>query len=272
MAWIDVADLAAVAAAGRLVLRVEGRQILLTSTDRGLFATANRCPHEGYPLSEGTLQGCTLTCNWHNWKFDLASGETLVGGDRLRRYPVRIEAGRVWLELVEPPVAEQTRKVLDGLIQALGDRDQQRLVREAARLGRIGADPAGAVRAALVWAHDRLEYGTTHAFAAAPDWLRIHDDGRLDADVRLMALGEILGHIADDVAGSEDRFGFATNAVPWNAADFLAAIEREDEAAAVGLLRAALAQPAWPDDFAGALFGVGLQHYADFGHTMIYVA
>ncbi|HEV2675191.1 MAG TPA: hypothetical protein VGV37_11675, partial [Aliidongia sp.] len=93
-----------------------------------------------------------------------------------------------------------------------------------------------------------------------------------DADVRLMALGEILGHIADDVVGSEDRFGFATNAVPWSATDFLPAIEREDEAAAVGLLRAALAQPAWPDDFAGALFGVGLQHYADFGHTMIYVA
>ena len=136
MAWIDVADGAEAETAGRLVVRAGGRQILLTCTPQGLFATANRCPHEGYPLSEGTLQGCTLTCNWHNWKFDLASGETLVGGDRLRRYPVRTEAGRIWLDLAEPPAAERTAKVLDGLIQALHERDQQRLVRETARLDR----------------------------------------------------------------------------------------------------------------------------------------
>ena len=272
MAWIDVADGAEVETAGRLVVRAEGRQILLTSTPQGLFATANRCPHEGYPLSEGTLQGCTLTCNWHNWKFDLASGETLVGGDRLRRYPVRTEAGRIWLDLAEPPAAERTAKVLDGLIQALHERDQQRLVRETARLDRIGTDPAQAIRTALAWAHDRLEYGTTHAFAAAPDWLRLHDDGRLGADVRLMALGEILGHIADDVAGTETRFRFEPGTTSWDAARFLAAIEQEDEATAVGLLRGALAGPARPEDLAATLFGAGLLHYADFGHALIYVA
>jgi nitrite reductase/ring-hydroxylating ferredoxin subunit len=168
MAWIDVADDAALRAAGRLVVRVEGRQILLVSTGQGLFATANRCPHEGYPLSEGTLAGCTLTCNWHNWKFDLASGETLVGGDRLRRYPLRVEAGRVRLDLADPPVETRRAALLDGLVQALDNRDQQRQLREAARLDRLGADPVDAVRTALAWAHERLEFGTTHAFAAAP--------------------------------------------------------------------------------------------------------
>ena len=272
MTWIDVADEAGVRSAGRLVVRIEGRQILLTDTPQGLFATANRCPHEGYPLSEGTLQGCTLTCNWHNWKFDLASGETLVGGDRLRRYPVRIEAGRIWLDLAEPPAAERMVKVLNGLVQALEERDQQRLVRETARLDRIGVDPAQAIRTALAWAHERLEYGTTHAIAAAPDWLRLHGDPRLGADARLMALGEILSHLADDVAGTEPRFPFAPGTIAWDAARFLAAIEREDEADAVGLLRGALALPAWPEDLTAALFGAGLLHYADFGHALIYVA
>ena len=270
MAWIDVAATAEVIAAGRLVVRAEGRQILLSSTDRGLFATANRCPHEGYPLSEGTLAGCTLTCNWHNWKFDLASGETLVGGDRLRRYPVRIEAGRVWLDLVEPPVEERRAALLAGLIQALDDRDQQRLLRETARLDRIGVDPADAVRTALAWAHERLEYGTTHAFAAAPDWLRIHAHPGLGPDARLMALGEILGHIADDVAGADARFGFAVGTSPWDAAAFLEAVEREDEAAAIGLVRGALAIPGWPSDLGAALLTAALAHYADFGHSLIY--
>ncbi|MEO2091127.1 MAG: Rieske (2Fe-2S) protein, partial [Gemmataceae bacterium] len=37
-------------------------------------AISNRCPHEGYPLHQGVLKQCVLTCNWHNWKFDLRDG------------------------------------------------------------------------------------------------------------------------------------------------------------------------------------------------------
>src|SRR5262249_9052133 len=79
MTWIDALGHDELAAEGSAIVRHEGRQILLLRTEHGLFACANRCPHEGYPLSEGTLtDGCVLTCNWHNWKFDLASGATLV--------------------------------------------------------------------------------------------------------------------------------------------------------------------------------------------------
>ena len=272
MSWIDVADEAELRAAGRLVVRTEGRQILLVATDAGLFATANRCPHEGYPLSEGTLAGCTLTCNWHNWKFDLASGETLVGGDRLRRYPLRVEAGRISIELVEAPIEERRTALLDGLVQALADRDQQRQLRETARIERLGADPLDAVRTAIVWSHECLEYGTTHAYAAIPDWLRLQGDPALPAEARLMALGEILGHIGDDVAGADAKFGFWAGSAAWDAAAFRAAIEREHEAGAVGLLRGALALPAWPGDLPAALFAAALEHYADFGHSLIYVA
>ena len=67
---------------GRKVVRRDGKQILLIEAGERVFAIANRCPHEGYPLSEGTLSSdCLLTCNWHNWKFDLGTGETLVGRD-----------------------------------------------------------------------------------------------------------------------------------------------------------------------------------------------
>jgi len=270
MSWIDVAAEADLRAAGRLVVRTEGRQILLVATEQGLFATANRCPHEGYPLSEGTLAGCTLTCNWHNWKFDLASGETLVGGDRLRRYPIRLEAGRISIELVEAPVEERRAALLDGLVQALADRDQQRQLRETARLERLGTDPLDAVSTAIAWSHERLEYGTTHAYAAIPDWLRLQRDPSLPAEARLMALGEILGHIGDDVAGADARFGFTPETAPWDAEQFRTAIEREDEPTAISLLRGALGEPVWPADLRAALCGAALEHYADFGHSLIY--
>jgi hypothetical protein len=37
-----------------------------------VHAFDDKCPHQGYPLSQGTVAGCVLTCQWHNWKFDLA--------------------------------------------------------------------------------------------------------------------------------------------------------------------------------------------------------
>ena len=183
----------------RLSLRHEGRQILLLHTERGVFACANRCPHEGYPLSEGSLaDGCVLTCNWHNWKFDLASGATLVGGDQLPRYPVRLEAGRVWLDVSPPDPELRRQSALRGVAKALEDGDQQRLVRETARLVRLGTDPAEAVAIAVSWVAERLEFGTTHAIAGAPDWLHLSEQPGIGDAQRIAAVGEILGHIADD--------------------------------------------------------------------------
>jgi nitrite reductase/ring-hydroxylating ferredoxin subunit len=241
-----------------------------TDRERGLYACANRCPHEGYPLSEGVLtDGCVLTCNWHNWKFDLSSGETLVGGDALPRYPVRLQDGRIWLDITAPDPALRRQQVLAGLPRALQDNDAQRLVREAARLAGIGADPLDAVRAAVAWCAERLEFGTTHALAGAPDWLGLFDSPATGPDEKLAALGEILGHIADDARDGR-QFPFAPGSTPWSEPEFLATIEHEDEAAAVARLRGALAAGLDADDPLPALCTAALAHYADFGHSLIY--
>jgi len=273
MAWIDILPETELAArCGKAVVRHEGRQILVLQTDRGVFACPNRCPHEGYPLSEGMLtDGCILTCNWHNWKFDLASGETLVGGDRLTRFPTRLQDGRVWLDIVAPDPDERRREILRGVLKALEDVDQQRLVREVARLMRLGADPLDAVRAAVGWVAERLEFGTTHALAGAPDWIDLFDSATTGADEKLVALGEIVGHIADDA-----RLGkptpFPAGKASWSEPDFLAAIETEDEQAAIAMLRGALAAGIKPAALLPTLATAALSHYADFGHSLIYTS
>jgi nitrite reductase/ring-hydroxylating ferredoxin subunit len=271
MAWVDVAAAPDLDAQGRLVIRHEGRQILLLSTSAGLFACVNRCPHEGYPLREGTLSGgadaCVLTCNWHNWKFDLATGETLVGGDKLRRFPIRRQNDRILVEIVPDNKAERRAGILMGLARALRDDDRQREVREMARLMRVGLDPLDGIRHAIHWAHDRLEFGTTHAIAAAPDWLMLAK-GAAPEDA-LIAYGEILGHLGDD-ARDRNTYPFADGVSAWDAALFAAAIEAQDEAAAVRLMRGGLAEPLLPADWRRVLAKVALAHYADFGHALIY--
>lgn len=270
MSWVDVISLSDLRAVGRAVVRPGARQILVLDTEHGILACPNRCPHEGYPLSEGSIDGaCVLTCNWHNWKFDLRNGVTLVGGDALRRFPVQIEGERVLLDLTDPPAAEIARKVMAAIGDALEERDDQRLMRETARLDKAGLDPVDAVREAVRWAHDRMKYGMTHAFAGAVDWLRLYDRPETAPDERLAALGEILAHIAEDARGAE-RFPFASGSMDWHPAKFLEAVEAEDETAAVRLLRGAVAAGLDADALEPVMVEAALAHYLSFGHAAIY--
>jgi nitrite reductase/ring-hydroxylating ferredoxin subunit len=50
--------------------------VLLVHTERGIFATDDRCPHMSAPLSIGELDGCIVSCPLHEGRFDLVSGDT----------------------------------------------------------------------------------------------------------------------------------------------------------------------------------------------------
>ncbi len=61
-----------------------------------LFAVQAECPHKRGPLADGLLGGTTLICPLHSWKFDLRSGDALMGDCGLRTYAVRVdEAGQI---------------------------------------------------------------------------------------------------------------------------------------------------------------------------------
>ena len=268
MAWRAVAPEASLDGKDRTIVRVQGRQVLLLKTARGLYACNNRCPHEGYPLSEGSLaDGCVLTCNWHNWKFNLETGETLVGGDALRRYPAKLEAGQVWIDWTEPRADALAVKALDNFEKALGDQDYARMAREIARLERHGGDPLAALSRAVLWSHDRLEFGMTHAYAVAADWMAMRDAAN-DPVRRMAALVEAVAYMGEDAEG--ERFPFAAGKRGWDRAKFLAAIEAEDEAGAAAYLRGALKAGIAPGDLRQALAQAALAHYQDFGHAAIY--
>lgn len=263
---------------GSLLVRLEGRQIVLFDGPKGVFACNNRCPHEGYPLKEGHLtDGCILTCNWHNWKFDLESGETLVGGDKLRRYPVEVDGDEIWLDLTEPPQQEKVAAAEANLREAVDKHEYDRIARELSRLQNAGADPLEALRKVIAWQHDRFEFGTTHAIAAAPDWLAIRDGmikgaagEEADAAAALVPLVESIGHFSWD-ALREPHFPFVEGRRPYDADAFVAAIEAEDEPTAVRMLRGALASGLTYHDLEPAFARAALAHYADFGHSAIYV-
>ncbi|HTQ14499.1 MAG TPA: Rieske (2Fe-2S) protein [Rhizomicrobium sp.] len=260
---------AEVLAAGRKLVRQEGKQVLLIARAGRIFAIANRCPHEGYPLSEGTLgPGCVLTCNWHNWKFDLGTGEALAGRDPVRTYPVAVKGGEIWLDLADPPAEAQRARALGGLQAALGDNDAARMAREVARLERAGYDGRKALVHALNAVNDRFEDGATHAHGAAADWLELSARAATP-QLRLAALLEPIGHLAWDSQGA-GAYPYPVEARRWDESAFLAAVEAEREHEAVSRVRGALAEGRSLGQLRAAFGKAALAHYADFGHSAIY--
>ena len=114
-AWHDVGAVDEVRDAGRVVLRVAGREIgvLVLAEGEALHAVRNRCPHHGAPLCRGTVRerlvgtpGAytpsgrqVLACPWHGWEFDLETGRC-PDDPRMRvaTYPVRVADGRVLVQ------------------------------------------------------------------------------------------------------------------------------------------------------------------------------
>lgn len=259
------------AAKGRAVVRVGGRQVALFHRNGRPFACNNRCPHEGYPLVEGTLDGgCVLTCNWHNWKFDLNDGLNLMGFDDLPVHAAKIVDGEVWVALTEEPAAARAERARRALRAAYDENDYERIARELGRIGRAGADPRAALADAIGWSHDRLEFGMTHAYAAAADWLALHDAPGADPATRLACLTEAVGHIAFD-ALRHRPYPYAKRARAWSEPALLDAIEAEDEAAAIARVRGALRAGLRLADLEYPMAKAALRHYRDFGHSLIYV-
>jgi nitrite reductase/ring-hydroxylating ferredoxin subunit len=58
-------------------------------------ATQAKCSHRQGPLSEGVLDGSTVTCPWHGAQFNVCTGAVLKGPavESLRTYQVTVEGG-----------------------------------------------------------------------------------------------------------------------------------------------------------------------------------
>src|SRR5262249_45828390 len=53
---------------------VDGRTVALARCGGRLGALDNRCPHQGGPLGEGSIENGWLRCPWHGYDYDPISG------------------------------------------------------------------------------------------------------------------------------------------------------------------------------------------------------
>lgn len=108
MSWCDVCALADLPAEGGHYVEIGNRALAVirlapqgdTEAAPALRVIDDHCPHAGGSLSAGAVADGCVICPWHAWTFDLSTGVCPdASAYRVRVYPVKIENGRVYVQL-----------------------------------------------------------------------------------------------------------------------------------------------------------------------------
>jgi 3-phenylpropionate/trans-cinnamate dioxygenase ferredoxin component len=80
---------------------VEGQRLAVFNVGGIYYAIEDTCPHAGGPLSEGSVEGCKVTCPWHGADFDLKTGAVLgpPAFEGVKTFKVVVEGDDIKVEL-----------------------------------------------------------------------------------------------------------------------------------------------------------------------------
>ena len=94
---IESARLADIPPGTSTTVTLGGKNIAFFNVDGTVYSTKDECLHAGASLGfGGKLEGDTVTCRVHGWKFNVTTGALpLVPGMNLGCYPVRILNGKI---------------------------------------------------------------------------------------------------------------------------------------------------------------------------------
>ncbi len=101
MSWICVGTVQDIPpSSGRLFRGKDGEEIgVFHLSDGRFFATENRCPHRGGPLSEGMISGHFVFCPLHDRKINLENGQVQFPDQGcVKTFPTKIVEGWVFVD------------------------------------------------------------------------------------------------------------------------------------------------------------------------------
>lgn len=274
--WVPAASIGSLPVGSRKLFRHFDKRIALFRTEREVYAIDNRCPHQGYALLQGDMKDETLTCAWHNWKFELDQGGVCsFGGEAVRSYPVEVRGGNVYVDVTEPAAEVIAPQLFSSLIEAMGDLDVGRMARDTMRLRQIGTPLAEVVREGVSYGAPRMEYGWNHSMATLTDCLNLASlfEGELQALPVIQGMS-VVSH-------NEVRRPFRSRPEPIDPVEEYGSIDTalaaypelvhdERGAPAEALMRGLIAAGVSRERIRHALLSAITDHFLGYGHPMIY--
>jgi nitrite reductase/ring-hydroxylating ferredoxin subunit len=254
------------------LVRVGGRRLCLVHTSTGVHALDNACPHEGYGLTTGDLDGGLLTCAWHNWKFRVSDGACVLGEEDVRVHPVTIDdSGEVRITIDEPDPESMRPHLLDSLRRGIGQDYVGQVSRDVVRLLRADANPGELIWEAVAYGAPRAEFGWGHAIASLTDCLAMTD--HYDGDERALPIVQAIAGVAENERGRPvQALPDPSTAMTADArADFRRFVESEQLLPAQSIVRGAIEAGAGADELRPWFTDVVSDHLLSYGHGAIYV-
>lgn len=242
--------------------KVGERRVAVIRTASGVHALDNACPHQGYGMVTGSLDGELLTCQWHNWKFRVDTGECVLGEENIPCHPVSIEDGEIAVTVTEPTPAEAREQLWPSLQRGIEDHYVGQVARDTVRLLVNEATPAEIAWVGFEHNLHREEWGPGHGMATAADCLAWAEER--SGDERALPLVQGLAALAEPARGRPAR------ALPDPSdTDFVAAVEAEDYDGSTGAARRLAHGEV--DDARRAFIEAASMHHLSYGHGIIYV-
>lgn len=100
--WHKVLDNKKELQEGRVMTVTAGHTgICLTHFEGKFSALDNRCPHQGGPLGEGSIENGLLRCPWHGWDYHPCTGIAPGYDDGVETFPIKIEGDQIYVGLEE---------------------------------------------------------------------------------------------------------------------------------------------------------------------------
>ena len=122
--WHRVADVDELPEGRVKTVTAGTHSMALTRIDGEFTAMDNRCPHQGGPLGEGSIEqadggACWLRCPWHGWDFDPKTGRPPGGHEDTGQtlYPLEVREDGIYVGLDAAPPHELT--VTDVMAETL---------------------------------------------------------------------------------------------------------------------------------------------------------
>ena len=118
LAWQRVLDLDELPANRVKAVTCGHRTVCMTHFEGEFAALDNRCPHQGGPLGEGSIENGMLRCPWHGWDYHPLTGRPPGGfDDAVETFPVEVREDGVYVGL--PPESAAPRTVSDLMVETM---------------------------------------------------------------------------------------------------------------------------------------------------------
>lgn len=98
--WQSIAEAASIPDGQHLFVRRGNLSCYVVRSGNEFVVYDAHCPHKDNVIMDSGAMGAQLTCPFHEWKFDLKTGECISGGKTpLKKLPVKIEDGKIFTQI-----------------------------------------------------------------------------------------------------------------------------------------------------------------------------